>query len=86
MATKKLEDMSKAELVAAMKAKATKNVKLSMKVSEKSGCLSVYGLQRYPVSLYREQWGRLLAIKPEIEQFIADHSDELTKKGERIEV
>jgi hypothetical protein len=45
---------------------------LSCKVSEK-GALSVYGLQRMPVTLYAEQWERLLAFAEDIKRFIVDH-------------
>jgi len=45
---------------------------LSCKVSEK-GAVSVYGLQRMPVTLYAEQWERLLAFGGEIKDFIANH-------------
>jgi hypothetical protein len=51
----------------------------SMKVSEK-GALSVYGLGRFPVTLYREQWEKLLALADPIRQFIQDHDQELKKK------
>ena len=50
-----------------------------MKVSEK-GALSVYGLGRFPVTLYREQWGRLLSMADEIKAFISDHDSQLKKK------
>ena len=52
---------------------------MSMKVSEKGG-LSVYGLGKFPVTLYREQWERLLAMAGELSQFIKDHDAELKKK------
>ena len=59
---------------------ATKKSKdISFKVSQK-GALSVYGMGRFPVTLYREQWERLLAQKEEILQFIADNSEELKTK------
>jgi hypothetical protein len=45
---------------------------LSCKQSEKGG-LSVYGLQRMPVTLYAEQWERLLAFAEEIKGFIKGH-------------
>ena len=45
---------------------------LSCKVSEK-GALSVYGLQRMPVTLYAEQWERLLGFAEDIKGFIANH-------------
>lgn len=55
--------------------------KLTLKVSEK-GALSLYGMGRFPVTLYREQWERLLGAEAEIREFIADHSDKLRLKGE----
>jgi hypothetical protein len=51
----------------------------NMKVSEK-GALSVYGLGRFPVTLYREQWEKLLGMSDEIRQFIKDHDVDLKKK------
>lgn len=51
----------------------------SLRVSEK-GALSVYGLGRFPVTLYREQWEKLLGMGDDIRQFIADHDSELKKK------
>ena len=54
---------------------------LSLRVSEK-GALSLYGMGKFPVTLYREQWERLLAAKDEIEGFIVDHMDELKSKGQ----
>jgi hypothetical protein len=50
-----------------------------MKVSDKGG-LSVYGLGRFPVTLYQEQWVKLLDMADEIRQFIADNQDKLKKK------
>jgi hypothetical protein len=52
---------------------------MSMKVSEK-GALSVYGLGRFPVTLYREQWEKLLGMSDEIKTFIQQHDGELKKK------
>ena len=52
---------------------------MSMKVSEK-GALSVYGLGRFPVTLYREQWEKLLGMSEQIRQFIQDHDEQLKKK------
>jgi hypothetical protein len=54
---------------------------LYCRVSQK-GAISVYGLQRMPVTLYIEQWERLLNIGDEIRQFAAEHSDELKRKGQ----
>lgn len=63
-----------------LKARAKKGV--SMKVSEKGG-VSVYGLSRFPTTLYREQWTKLLDMKEQILQFIADHEGELKTKNDR---
>jgi hypothetical protein len=52
---------------------------ISFKVSEK-GAVSVYGLGRFPVTLYREQWERLLQSADQIHAFIAAHEDQLKKK------
>jgi hypothetical protein len=42
---------------------------LSLKVSEK-GALSLYGVGRFPVTLYKEQWTKVLGMKDEIEKFL----------------
>jgi hypothetical protein len=52
---------------------------VSMKVSEKGG-LSVYGLGRFPVTLYKEQWTKLLAMADEIKTFIVENNDKLKAK------
>jgi hypothetical protein len=54
---------------------------LSLKVSEKGG-LSVYGLGRFPVTLYKEQWVKLLGFAKEIESFIKENESQLKTKGE----
>jgi hypothetical protein len=62
---------------AALKKGAARGV--SMKVSEKGG-LSVYGMGRFPVTLYKEQWLKLLDLAGEIRAFIAEHESELKSK------
>jgi hypothetical protein len=52
---------------------------LSLKVSEK-GALSVYGMGRFPVTLYREQWEKLLGMADQIREFIRDNDHMLKKK------
>lgn len=52
---------------------------ISLKVSEKGG-LSVYGLGRFPVTLYREQWEKLLGLADDIRNFIRDNDAALKKK------
>jgi hypothetical protein len=61
----------------ALKKGAAKGV--SLKVSEKGG-LSVYGLGRFPITLYQEQWLKLLDLAAEIRAFIEAHKGELKKK------
>jgi len=63
----------------ALKNKAQSRGTLSMKVSEK-GALSVYGMGRFPVTLYKEQWLKLLGIAEEIKKFISDNNDKLKTK------
>jgi hypothetical protein len=52
---------------------------LSLRVSEKGG-VSVYGLGRFPVTLYKEQWLRLLDMKDEIRAFINANESQLRVK------
>jgi hypothetical protein len=52
---------------------------IRMKVSEK-GALSVYGMGRFPVTLYKEQWLRLLNISDQIRTFIAENDAKLKAK------
>ena len=63
----------------ALKKKKTGGGALSMKVSEK-GALSVYGMGRFPVTLYKEQWLKLLGIAEEIKKFIEENDDKLKAK------
>jgi len=65
---------------AALKARGSRGV--SLKVSEKGG-VSVYGLGRFPVTLYKEQWGKLLDLADDIRAFIAEHDAELKAKESR---
>ena len=59
--------------------KQKRNTSVSMKVSEK-GAVSVYGLGRFPVTLYQEQWIKLLAISDEIKNFIEENKSKLKVK------
>lgn len=54
---------------------------LRLKVSAKGG-VSVYGLQRMPITLYKNQWLRLLDMAPEIRTFLKEHLNELSEKGD----
>lgn len=61
----------------ALKSRSQRGV--SLKVSEKGG-VSVYGLGRFPVTLYKEQWLRLLAMADDIRAFIRDNESRLKAK------
>ena len=54
---------------------------VSLKVSEKGG-VSVYGLGRFPVTLYKEQWVKLLAMADDIRTFITENDTRLKAKPE----
>jgi hypothetical protein len=60
--------------------KRTQSRGVTLKVSEKGG-VSVYGMGRFPVTLYKEQWTKLLDMADEIRDFIRDHESELKAKG-----
>jgi hypothetical protein len=62
----------------ALKAKTVRAT--SIRVSEKGG-VSVYGLGRFPVTLYKEQWLKLLAMADEINTFIIANERQLKTKG-----
>ncbi len=52
---------------------------VSLKVSEKGG-VSVYGLGRFPITLYKEQWAKLLDMSEQIRAFIAENESKLKTK------
>lgn len=61
----------------ALKQRSSRSV--SLKVSEKGG-VSVYGLGRFPVTLYKEQWEKLLAMTDEIKAFLIENASKLKTK------
>ena len=61
--------------------KSQKGRSVSLKVSEKGG-VSVYGLGRFPVTLYKEQWTKLLSMTDEIRAFIKENESKLKAKPE----
>ncbi len=63
---------------AALKQGAAKGI--TMKVSEKGG-LSVYGMGRFPITLYKEQWIKLLYMSDAIRSFIVANDSSLKTKG-----
>jgi hypothetical protein len=66
---------------AALQNQAKTPAKTTLRVSEK-GAVSMYGLGRFPVTLYREQWERLLGEAERIREFIRINGDSLKLKGE----
>ncbi len=54
---------------------------VSLKVSEKGG-VSVYGMGRFPITLYKEQWLKLLDMAQEIRTFIKENDGKLKAKGD----
>lgn len=66
------------ELEAGAKASGSGSIKVSSK-----GAVSVYGLQRFPVTLYRSQWEALIKRVPEIQAFIETNRASLTEKPEK---
>jgi hypothetical protein len=65
----------------ALKTRSVKSV--TLKVSEKGG-VSVYGLGRFPVTLYKEQWLKLLDMTDDIRTFISVHESELKAKEDKL--
>lgn len=83
-----LHTMSPQDEIAHLKAqiermRAANQRSLKLKVSDKGG-VSVYGMGKWPVTLYRSQWERLLApeIVQSIKDFIMDNADRLSTKDE----
>ena len=78
------EDDLKAELARlkaeneALKAKEKRGTYL--RVSEKGG-VSLYGMRRFPITFYRDEWDRMLSMSDEIRAFIGQHASELKTKG-----
>lgn len=52
---------------------------ISFRVSEK-GAVSVYGMGRFPVTLYKEQWNKLFDHMDQLKEFIAENEDRLKTK------
>ena len=60
--------------------KKTTSRELHLKVSQK-GALSLYGMGRFPVTLYKEQWEKVLNFADAIKTFIKEHESELNVKN-----
>ena len=52
---------------------------LSLKVSEK-GAVSLYGLRRFPVTFYADEWEKVLGMAEEIHRFVRENEDRLKRK------
>ncbi len=74
--------LARIAMLEAKLAEAQKPKTLSIKVGEK-GTVCVYGLGRYPVSLYGTQWQRLIAFAPEVTAFLNKNPVLLTPKDEQ---
>ena len=73
------DDDLKAELERLRNENAALKTGVTMKVSEK-GALSVYGMGRFPVTLYKEQWLKLLGMSDDIRAFIKANEGKLKTK------
>lgn len=60
-----------------------KHSAIGIKVSDK-GAVSVYGIGRFPVTLYGSQWERLFSEADKVKAFLAAHADKLAVKGGMI--
>jgi hypothetical protein len=69
------------ELKAQLETERAKSEKsLSLKVSQKGG-VSLYGIRRFPITFYLEEWEQVLGMEAEIRAFLAEHESELKKRG-----
>jgi hypothetical protein len=80
-----MPDPSKEELIARIaeleeQAASKKQGGLEFRIGEKGG-VSVYGLGRFPVTLYYEQWVRLLDTAPRLRAFLEENKSKLKLKG-----
>jgi hypothetical protein len=75
-------DELKARLAELEKQQTTRRTgSLEFRVGEKGG-VSVYGLGRFPVTLYYEQWIRLLEAAPKLREFLEENKSKLKLKGQ----
>ena len=74
-------DELKARLAELEKQQGRRTGSLEFRVSEKGG-VSVYGLGRFPVTLYYEQWVRLLGAADQLKEFLEQNKSKLKLKGQ----
>lgn len=68
------------ELESQLKAEKSKSKReIRLQVSAKGG-VSLYGIRRFPVTFYQEEWHKILGMSDDIRGFIAEHAGELTTK------
>jgi hypothetical protein len=78
-----IDDQERAELERlraeneALKSKGARG--LQLKVSEKGG-VSVYGLRRFPVTFYADEWEKLLGLAEDIRHFVHENEAKLKRK------
>lgn len=60
--------------------RAAQGRELRLQVSAKGG-VSLYGLRRFPVTFYADEWEKLLGMADEIRSFVSEHEGELKRKG-----
>jgi hypothetical protein len=78
-----IDDQERAELERlraeneSLKAKGARG--LQLKVSEKGG-VSVYGLRRFPVTFYADEWEKLLGLAEDIRRFVHENEAKLKRK------
>ncbi len=61
-----------------LKQRGKKEIRLA--VSQKGGA-SLYGIRRFPITFYKEEWERILGMADEIKAFLSEHDGELKTKG-----
>jgi hypothetical protein len=79
MAEPSYEELKKRVAELEKQGASTRSGNLQFKVSEK-GAVSVYGLGRFPVTLYYEQWTRLLERADDLREFLQQNKDKLKLK------
>ena len=75
-----MTDMSREELMEALKTERTKTEKsIVVKVSPK-GCVQVNGIRKFPISFYKNEWETIFSLQERIETFIVDNDEALATK------
>jgi hypothetical protein len=59
--------------------KAKKSAELRLQVSQK-GAVSLYGIRRFPITFYADEWDTVLGMAEEVRSFISQHESELKRK------